>query len=202
MRISLKWYDLWIGLYWDREKHILYFCPLPCVVVAIGDGMKSKSKNMTSSKLIATYRYLKYIIRHKYRVAKQCFRQGEYLRGITHDWTKFLPDEFFPFRDYFYLETSATSESAFTKAWLKHQHRNDHHWQYWVLLEDDQPKPVRLGMSDPAMRELAADWISMGGSATAVSQWVGEHEHILREYMSSDTWNRVKELLAQVQTPR
>ncbi len=37
MRISLffAWYDLWVGAFYDRSKHTLYICPLPCVVVKI-----------------------------------------------------------------------------------------------------------------------------------------------------------------------
>jgi hypothetical protein len=35
MSISLKWYDLWIGAYWDRKNRVLYLCPLPMIVIAI-----------------------------------------------------------------------------------------------------------------------------------------------------------------------
>lgn len=37
MKISLffAWYDFWIGLFYDTRKHILYVCPLPCVVFKI-----------------------------------------------------------------------------------------------------------------------------------------------------------------------
>ena len=27
----LAWYDLWIGVYVDREKRIVYVLPLPCI---------------------------------------------------------------------------------------------------------------------------------------------------------------------------
>ena len=27
------WYDFWIGLFYDKQKKILYFCPLPCIVI-------------------------------------------------------------------------------------------------------------------------------------------------------------------------
>ena len=29
---ALLWYDLWVGLYIDREGRSIYVCPLPCVV--------------------------------------------------------------------------------------------------------------------------------------------------------------------------
>ena len=33
--ISFKWYDFWIGLHYDRELNILYFCPLPMICIKI-----------------------------------------------------------------------------------------------------------------------------------------------------------------------
>ncbi len=36
--ISFAWYDLWIGAYWSRSDHVLYICPLPCVLVRIARG--------------------------------------------------------------------------------------------------------------------------------------------------------------------
>jgi hypothetical protein len=36
-RISFffTWYNMWIGAHYDRSKHILYICPLPCCVIRI-----------------------------------------------------------------------------------------------------------------------------------------------------------------------
>lgn len=30
-----RWYDLWIGAYWDRVHRKLYICPLPMIGVVI-----------------------------------------------------------------------------------------------------------------------------------------------------------------------
>lgn len=37
--VSIKplfaWYDLWIGIFWDRKSRKLYILPLPCVGVVV-----------------------------------------------------------------------------------------------------------------------------------------------------------------------
>jgi hypothetical protein len=35
----VAWFDLWVGVYWDRRARRLYVLPLPCVgfVVEFGD---------------------------------------------------------------------------------------------------------------------------------------------------------------------
>lgn len=34
LTVAFAWFDLWIGFYVDPAAGILYWCPLPCVVVA------------------------------------------------------------------------------------------------------------------------------------------------------------------------
>lgn len=38
VRPVLAWYDIWVGLYWDRAKRRLYILPLPMVGVFVQFG--------------------------------------------------------------------------------------------------------------------------------------------------------------------
>lgn len=33
IRLSFVWYDLWVGFYYDTAHGILYFCPIPTIVI-------------------------------------------------------------------------------------------------------------------------------------------------------------------------
>lgn len=124
-------------------------------------------------------KYLKYVLRHKWYVLIECWRVGLIWRGIMHDMSKFRPDEFIPYARYFYgsydpwdrlkirapwigYEHSKEGvEEAFDRAWLLHQHRNPHHWQYWILRGDDAWTKVLL--MDPAyLLEMICDWHGAG----------------------------------------
>ncbi len=52
-------------------------------------------------------------------------------------------------------------KAAFDRAWLKHIHRNDHHWQHWLLQRDDGGK-VALLPPTLAVDEMVADWLGAG----------------------------------------
>lgn len=128
------------------------------------------------------FKYLKYVIKHKWFVFQECIKFSKTLRiknkpkiiwrGIIHDLSKFLPDEFIPYADFFYgdgntkgtyKKRSANVEKKFHTAWLKHIHRNPHHWQYWILINDnDEPKINMLDMDAFSLFEMVCDWRGAG----------------------------------------
>jgi hypothetical protein len=113
--------------------------------------------------------YFNYVFRHKYFVFVECLKYGLIWQGIIHDWSKFLPGEFIPYANYFYsgdtrkdrFYTPSQGTDAFNRAWLKHQHRNPHHWQHWVLQEDDGNK-FALEMPVKYAKEMVCDWRGAG----------------------------------------
>ncbi len=73
--------------------------------------------------------------------------------------SKNTPDEYTPYDNYFYGEQTPAIIEAFNRAWLMHIHRNPHHWQYWVLI-NDEPKEgtILIEMPYPYIIEMICDW--------------------------------------------
>lgn len=100
------------------------------------------------------FRYLSYLIRHKWFVFVAGLKvKASLWRLLKHDWSKFLPSEWFPYVESFYgghkySERPPEVVEAFDTAWLHHQNRNDHHWQYWLLTNDKQKPRLRLHSDD------------------------------------------------------
>ena len=113
------------------------------------------------------WKYLKYVLRHKWFVMIECFKRGLFWRGMMHDMSKLRPSEFFPYANFFYNKPNVrkkgyykptdTGDKAMDRAWLKHMHRNNHHWQYWV-----QPDGTCLEIPYKVIIEMVCDWIGAG----------------------------------------
>lgn len=33
LSVHFKWFDFWVGVFWDRAGRVLYVCPLPMFVL-------------------------------------------------------------------------------------------------------------------------------------------------------------------------
>lgn len=105
-------------------------------------------------------KYFWYVMRHKWYVMIECFKYGIYWRGIIHDFSKFRPSEFFPYANHFFGDgiKDKSELSPFNFAWMLHQKRNDHHWQWWCLMLNADESSWVFSMSRSALLEMVADW--------------------------------------------
>lgn len=114
-------------------------------------------------------KYLSYVIRHKWFVMMECFKEGLIYRGLVHDLSKLRPSEFFPYANHFgagiqtgrdktgYYKPYDTGDPAFDIAVHRHTRRNDHHWQSWVQPKDKEGVKMHE-MPIEAVREMICDW--------------------------------------------
>lgn len=123
-------------------------------------------------------RYFWLTAKHKWFVLLAGLRLRVPLRRLlTHDLSKFLPSELPHYQRQFFGR--ADDPSGFIACWLRHQNRNDHHWEYWIPrtghnrcdppFKDNEPIP----MSDAAVREMVADW--MGAGRAYEDKWPDIH---------------------------
>lgn len=157
------------------------------------------------------WKYLMYVVRHKWFVMMACFRHGLIWRGLTHDLSKFRPSEFIPYAKHFYAPNGGPAiqyngngyskdedekqDLNFDKAWLSHIHRQPHHHQHWRLFQDDGTVKV-LDMPEQYIGEMVCDWIGAGkaqGYGDNTKNW---YEHNKEKIVvSAKTRIRLEELL-------
>lgn len=133
--------------------------------------------------------YLKYILRHKFYVFVGCRKIGVpiYL-AIIHDWTKFLPCEWFPYANHFFNSDGTrrkvrdasgaydpnSQTNNFKMAWLHHQ-KLKHHWQSWISI-GNKGSISPMEWKEIYIREMIADWIGAGMAISGVKDPTGWYE--------------------------
>jgi hypothetical protein len=148
---------------------------------------------------------MRYVVLHKWYVLVECFRVGLYWRGLVHDLSKLLPSEFLPYARFFYgkkqsaaraqrektgyYKPTDTGDMAFDFAWLLHQKRNDHHWQWWLLPEDEGGVIV-LPMDPDARLEMLCDWKGAGRAQGKpnTAEWWETNKHKMQLHADTRAW--------------
>lgn len=135
----------------------------------------------------------------------------ELLRGLSideldkqvmnHDTSKDMLDEYVAYDRYFYGNNrSYQVVQDYNYAWLFHLHRNPHHWQYWVLINDD-PKEgeVILDMPYSCVIEMICDWWAFSwrsGKLDEMFNWYDEHKAYMK--LSDKTRKTVDDILSKI----
>lgn len=91
---------------------------------------------------------------------------------------------------------------AFNRAWLMHIHRNPHHWQYWVLI-NDEPKEgtILIEMPYPYIIEMICDWWAFSwikGDLSEMFAWYKDHADYIK--LHNNTLSIVEEILEIIRT--
>lgn len=125
------------------------------------------------------FKYLSYVVRHKWYVFRECARHGLFWQGVVHDMSKFLPSEFIPYARHFYGDKKSdvgesttgyqkpehTGDLDFDWAWELHKRRNPHHWENWhdtVISTTGAHIPYSIAMPTPIAMEMVCDWKGAG----------------------------------------
>ena len=122
---------------------------------------------------------------------------------FAHDQTKTRKDEYDAYNDYFYVHKNNRSFAvveAFDQAFLRHIHRNPHHWQHWILPAYDDQKGERVfRMPYNYILEMVCDWWSFSwktGELGEIFNWYKSHEPTMR--LHPDTKKVVEDILDQI----
>lgn len=108
--------------------------------------------------------HLHTINRHRYLVCLYCFRLGLYWQGLTHDLTKYSPQEFWVGARYYQGDRSPNDaerkDKGYSSAWMHHKGHNRHHLEYWTdfgLLPDGTMGVVGVEMPVKYVAEMFCD---------------------------------------------
>lgn len=156
--------------------------------------------------------YDNYLTEHKENVAKgfrwlqenipEVIEDGfEWQICFNHDASKTDPEEYDAYDAYFYGNNRSYSVvQNFKKAWLRHIHNNPHHWQHWILINDD-PKEGMVVIDMPYIYvvEMICDWWSFSWTKGDLNEIFGWYED-RKDYMklSANTRRSVEYILGKM----
>ena len=158
--------------------------------------------------------YDRYLVQHRYNV----FRGYEWIKNnipdvlnfyhnldwqteYGHDASKYYPDEYGAYDKYFYGNNrSHEVVQDFNYAWLRHIHNNPHHWQYWVLINDDPNEgEIVLDMPKDYIIEMICDWWAFSWAKDnlyEIFNWYDEHKDYIK--LSDKTRKTVEDILSKI----
>lgn len=147
--------------------------------------------------------YDNYLTEHKENVAKgfrwlqenipEVIEDGfEWQICFNHDASKTDPEEYDAYDAYFYGNNRSYSVvQNFKKAWLRHIHNNPHHWQHWILI-NDEPKEGMVVIDMPYIYvvEMICDWWAFSWTKGDLNEIFGWYED-RKDYMKLSDNTRI-----------
>ncbi len=120
--------------------------------------------------------------------------------AFEHDHSKSEPDEYAAYDAYFYGNRSYAAVRDFQRAWLLHIHRNPHHWQHWILINDSpQAGETAIEMPYNYIIEMICDWWSFSwasGDLGEIFIWYDGHKNYMK--LHPNTRKKVEGILKKI----
>lgn len=150
--------------------------------------------------------YTQYIIDHKANVLKAYLWLKEHEivdlsleeQINAHDLSKYTEEEYDPYDNYFYGNKTEKVKREFDYAWLNHIHQNPHHWQHWVLINDEDGTKA-LEMPENYVVEMVSDWWAFShksGNLYEIFDWYKKNKN--RQILHENTRKLVEEILDKI----
>ena len=125
----------------------------------------------------------------------------EYQCKFGHDQSKYDLDEYEAYDRYFYGNNrSYQVVQDFNYAWLRHIHQNPHHWQHWVLINDDPSEGEKImDMPYEYIVEMICDCWAFSwakGNLYEIFNWYDSHKDYMK--LSDKTRKTVEDILEKI----
>ena len=122
------------------------------------------SRRGKEERCMKIWKHFKTITRHRHIVIAHCFRAGIFWQGLRHDLSKYSPAEFIPGAKCFLGDKSPNEKEreryGFSRAWLHHQGRNKHHFEYWVDYNPALGRKAPIQMPTKYLIEMFCDRVA------------------------------------------
>lgn len=155
------------------------------------------------------WKHFSTITKHRHKVIVHCLKAGIFWQGLFHDLSKYSPTEFIAgARNY--LGNMSPNEKerdvyGFSRAWLHHQGRNKHHFEYWVDYnhnnEFKRKEPVRMPtkyLIEMFCDRVAASKIYYGDDYDEAKPYEYFDKDRKRRWMHEETSRQLEELLVML----
>lgn len=125
-----------------------------------------------------------------------------HVQMLKHDLSKYDEEEYEAYDEYFYGKDRERPEVKinFKYAWLHHIHNNPHHWQYWILHNDEPGEGmVVLDMPYQYIIEMLCDWWAFSwkkGNLHEIFSWYDAHKDYMK--LSLNTRKTVEMILGKI----
>ncbi len=104
------------------------------------------------------------ITRHRHKVIEHASKCGILWQGLRHDLSKYSPAEFILGAKYFLGERSPNEQErqlfGHSTAWMHHQGRNKHHFEYWHDYNPNTKKQEAVKMPYKYVIEMFCDRVA------------------------------------------